>query len=539
MDFTFSPIPWVSTESGGSPSEGHNPPRGSPRKFASQRALRGSLRGLCGVSPRVLRGLCGVLRGSAGFSQGFSRFFRGSEPMLVTLRNCWIGFLQSRTFSRASAALKTSGGSLNSPWNYSSHETTTLECSTSTSWGPKAVTAVKWRLLHSAIIERQQFCTHNSRQTTKSPSQQPWNDESETQQGAWDFASFHGCCRFKCLLGFSEHLSSKIKQRSRAAPVRLNDGFFPQKKNDQEIKLSGLQKGSAERGRVKKRHKSSKGVKNIFNTFRHFSHRAKKTSKIVKRRQNMFRHFSAVFARHEFSGPFWGALKNKYCKTTGNRGWAEEKGPWWSERTNLGGHFGYFFLLGESEAPAGSVFYWSSHGDSIHCSEKTAVENAQKLGKLDLFMDTPFLNTPLGPAWNFSARNSGAGNGCADFMGAFFGFFLLEKGLLGFLERGGVEVPILFLWAWGFVRIAVGPIDFNRERPKRDDDNWEHHLVDHQMLHLKPLFHFTIQTRDNTWGEFRCYIRFVVLSCWCCPSAGADSIICQFPFGRESFQRVT
>ena len=37
-------------------------------------------------------------------------------------------------------------------------------------------------------------------------SQQPWNDESETQQGAWDFASFHGCCRFKCLLGFSEFL---------------------------------------------------------------------------------------------------------------------------------------------------------------------------------------------------------------------------------------------------------------------------------------------------------------------------------------------
>ena len=47
-------------------------------------------------------------------------------------------------------------------------------------------------------------CTHSSRQTTKSPSQQPWNDKSETQRGAWDFASFHGCCRFKCLLGFSD-----------------------------------------------------------------------------------------------------------------------------------------------------------------------------------------------------------------------------------------------------------------------------------------------------------------------------------------------
>ena len=40
----------------------------------------------------------------------------------------------------------------------------------------------------------------------------------------------------------------------------------------------------------------------------------------------------------------------------------------------------------------------------------------------------------------------------------------------------------------------------NRERPKRDDDNWEPHLVDHQMLHLKLLFHFTMQKRDNTNG---------------------------------------
>ena len=50
---------------------GAQPPRGSPRKFVSQRALRRSLRGLCGglsegsaeVSPRVLRGLS---EGSAG-----------------------------------------------------------------------------------------------------------------------------------------------------------------------------------------------------------------------------------------------------------------------------------------------------------------------------------------------------------------------------------------------------------------------------------------------------------------------------------------
>ena len=69
----------------------------------SQRALRGSLRGLCGglsegsagslrgfcgVSPRVLRGLSEgsevALRGSTGFSE----VFWGSYPMLVTLANC-------------------------------------------------------------------------------------------------------------------------------------------------------------------------------------------------------------------------------------------------------------------------------------------------------------------------------------------------------------------------------------------------------------------------------------------------------------------
>ena len=71
--------------SGGSPSEGHNPPRGSPRKFASQRALRGLSEGSAGVSPRVLRG-------SAGFCGGpwdFPRFLGGSDPTLVTLGNCW------------------------------------------------------------------------------------------------------------------------------------------------------------------------------------------------------------------------------------------------------------------------------------------------------------------------------------------------------------------------------------------------------------------------------------------------------------------
>ena len=46
----------------------------------SQGPLRGSLRGFCGVSA----GLCRGLRGSAG--HGLSE---GSDPILVTLGNCW------------------------------------------------------------------------------------------------------------------------------------------------------------------------------------------------------------------------------------------------------------------------------------------------------------------------------------------------------------------------------------------------------------------------------------------------------------------
>ena len=68
---------------------------------------------------------------------------------------------------------------------------------------------------------------------------------------------------------------------------------------------AGPQKGPAERGHVKKSKKSSKSVKNIFDTFRQFSRRAKNV-KIVKKCQYVFRHFSTIFARHQFSGPFWG-----------------------------------------------------------------------------------------------------------------------------------------------------------------------------------------------------------------------------------------
>ena len=70
-------------------------------------------------------------------------------------------------------------------------------------------------------------------------------------------------------------------------------------------KISGLQKGPAERGHVKKRQKASKSFSTLFDSFR----AGQKTSKIVKKCQKVFRHFSTIFARHHFSGPFWGALK--------------------------------------------------------------------------------------------------------------------------------------------------------------------------------------------------------------------------------------
>ena len=68
---------------------------------------------------------------------------------------------------------------------------------------------------------------------------------------------------------------------------------------------------------------------------------------------------------------------------------------------------------------------------------------------------------------NFSACNSRARNGCANFMGAWhiwslckktsmlIKFLILGKGLdlFGGGKGGGREVPILFLWARGFSQI--------------------------------------------------------------------------------------
>ena len=76
-----------------------------------------------------------------------------------------------------------------------------------------------------------------------------------------------------------------------------------------------------------------------------------------------------------------------------------------------------------------------------------------------------------GDVCKISVRISGAGNGCANFMGAWH-FLLLSagkppmpikflflggRGVLGFLGRGGgVEVPILFLWVRGFSFLKRG-----------------------------------------------------------------------------------
>ena len=67
--------------------------------------------------------------------------------------------------------------------------------------------------------------------------------------------------------------------------------------------ISGLQKGPAERGHVKKRQKSSKSVRKFFDTFRQFSRRAKN----VKNRQKLSKSFSTLFDNFR-AAPFFRPL---------------------------------------------------------------------------------------------------------------------------------------------------------------------------------------------------------------------------------------
>ena len=79
-----------------------------------------------------------------------------------------------------------------------------------------------------------------------------------------------------------------------------------------------------------------------------------------------------------------------------------------------------------------------------------------KLGKLDLFMDTPFFWSCSSDVHKISARNSGAGNGCTNFMGAWhflvlsagkpptpIKFLLLGRGV-GVSEKGGWKCQFYF-----------------------------------------------------------------------------------------------
>ena len=70
-------------------------------------------------------------------------------------------------------------------------------------------------------------------------------------------------------------------------------------------KISGLQKGPAERGHVKERQKSSKSVKKLFDTFRQFSRRAKKRQKCFS---TLFDNFRAA----PFFRPLWGGALTKF-----------------------------------------------------------------------------------------------------------------------------------------------------------------------------------------------------------------------------------
>ena len=74
----------------------------------------------------------------------------------------------------------------------------------------------------------------------------------------------------------------------------------------------GRRKGATSKN-VKSLQKASKRFSTLFDNFR----AGQKTSKIVKKRQKVFRHFATVFARHHFSGRFWGG--SDCCSKTSQR----------------------------------------------------------------------------------------------------------------------------------------------------------------------------------------------------------------------------
>ena len=98
----------------------------------------------------------------------------------------------------------------------------------------------------------------------------------------------------------------KVKKPKTQHSTRSFGGVRKNSGGSLDLVLSGQQKGPAEMGHVKQRQKSSKSDKYIFDTFRlllRWARKIKNWQKVSKR----FSTFLTIFARHQFSGPFFGA----------------------------------------------------------------------------------------------------------------------------------------------------------------------------------------------------------------------------------------
>ena len=111
-------------------------------------------------------------------------------------------------------------------------------------------------------------------------------------------------------LWFGHQQHPKPENQDSQHMLNRHRGSFPEiRRTPQKLFMfmafffSGLQKGPAERGHVKKRQKSSKNVKKFFDTFRQFSRRAKN----VKNRQKVSKIFSTLFDNFR-AAPFFRPL---------------------------------------------------------------------------------------------------------------------------------------------------------------------------------------------------------------------------------------
>ena len=71
------------------------------------------------------------------------------------------------------------------------------------------------------------------------------------------------------------------------------------------------------KGAKSKSFKNHQKVSKIFSTIFDIFLAGQKASKFVKKCQKCFRHFSPIFAQHQFSGPFWGALTKENAQQIG------------------------------------------------------------------------------------------------------------------------------------------------------------------------------------------------------------------------------